>query len=116
MSRAYAEQVMREHCTITWDKEGETIRDTTDEERIAMRAAQLEKTRKDESGPPILGMPQDLPNTKFIRPKTTKYRAPRAAYEDMVTPILGVQKCKWPRKNWPPTEAVNAAIASLECA
>lgn len=44
MSKNYAEQVMRDHCTITWVSKDElTVRDTTDEERIAMRAEQERK-------------------------------------------------------------------------
>jgi hypothetical protein len=44
MSKSYAEQVMRDHCTITWiDRDQLTIRDTTDEERIALRAEQAQK-------------------------------------------------------------------------
>lgn len=40
MSKNYAEQVMRDHCSITWVIKGETIRDTTDEERLELRAKQ----------------------------------------------------------------------------
>ena len=44
MSKSYAEQVMRDHCTITWLNRDElTIRDTTDEERLALRAEQAKK-------------------------------------------------------------------------
>jgi hypothetical protein len=44
MSKVYAEQVMRDHCTITWlNREELTVRDTTDEERIALRAEQCRK-------------------------------------------------------------------------
>jgi hypothetical protein len=49
MSKSYAEQVMRDHCTITWvSKEDLTIRDTTLEERLAMREEQtkLEKLQE----------------------------------------------------------------------
>jgi hypothetical protein len=49
MSFTYAEQVMRDHCTITWDIPGHTIRDTTEEERITLRAAQAQKEKS--SGP-----------------------------------------------------------------
>lgn len=45
MSKAYAEQVMREHCSIAWVVKGETIRDTTDEERVALRADQAQKEK-----------------------------------------------------------------------
>jgi hypothetical protein len=45
MSRTYAEQVMRDHCTIAWVTKGETIRDTTDEERFALRAEQVRKDK-----------------------------------------------------------------------
>jgi hypothetical protein len=46
MSKVYAEQVMRDHCTITWLNRDElTVRDTTDEERIALRAEQEHRIR-----------------------------------------------------------------------
>jgi hypothetical protein len=45
MSKSYAEQVMRDHCTITWVVKGETIRDTTDAERLALRAEQAQKAK-----------------------------------------------------------------------
>ena len=51
MSKNYAEQVMRDHCSITWVVKGETIRDTTDEERIALRAEQAEKIKREEPLP-----------------------------------------------------------------
>jgi hypothetical protein len=46
MSATYALQVMRDHCTITWDIPGQTIRDTTDEERIALRAEQAQQAKR----------------------------------------------------------------------
>lgn len=46
MSKNYAEQVMRDHCSITWVVKGETIRDTTDEERIALRAEQAQQVKR----------------------------------------------------------------------
>jgi hypothetical protein len=48
MSKNYAEQVMRDHCTITWVIPGETIRDTTTEERMVLMAeyAQQAKLRE----------------------------------------------------------------------
>ena len=49
MSRDYAEQVMRDQCNITWDDEG-GIRDTTDEERIQLRADQAKRGGIPESG------------------------------------------------------------------
>lgn len=45
MDKTYAEQVMRDHCSITWVTQGETIRDTTNEERITLRAEQAEQNR-----------------------------------------------------------------------
>jgi len=95
MSASYAEQVMREHCTITWDVRGVSIRDTTDEERIQLRAEQANARRMRELKDGILGR-NDLPGIKFIPPKNTKYRAPREAYEEMEAP-LGVRVCRWPR-------------------
>jgi hypothetical protein len=96
MSKSYAEQVMRDHCTITWDIPGKTIRDTTDEERIALRAAQAQEARLSEFAEEILG-PHDLRNLRFEQPKTTKYTYPREAYEAMEAP-LGVRVCRWPRQ------------------
>lgn len=49
MSVTYAEQVMRDHCTITWDIPGQTIRDTTEAERFELRAAQAQEVKS--SGP-----------------------------------------------------------------
>lgn len=95
MSKTYAEQVMRDHCSITWVVVGETIRDTTDEERLALRAEQAEQVRLRESREGMLG-PHDLPNLRFERPKTTNYHAPREAYEEMEAP-LAVRVCRWPR-------------------
>lgn len=95
MSLAYAKQVMRDHCSIAWVVEGETIRDTTDEERMALRAAQAQQARLHELTVGMLG-PHDLYSVRFEPPKTTKYRAPREAYEAMEAP-LGVRVCRWPR-------------------
>jgi hypothetical protein len=95
MSKSYAEQVMRDHCTITWDIPGQTVRDTTDEERFALRAEQAQQIRMRSLTEGILG-PHDLPNLRFERPKTTNYRHPREAYEAMEAP-LGVRVCRWPR-------------------
>lgn len=95
MSYTYAEQVMRDHCTITWDTPGQTIRDTTDDERYALRAAQANQVRLHGLTEGILG-PHDLRNVRFERPKTTKYIYPREEYEAMESP-LGVRVCRWPR-------------------
>lgn len=95
MSKTYAEQVMRDHCTIAWDIPGQTIRDTTDEERITLRAEQSQLARISEMRQGILGS-HELPNTRFERPSTTKYRVPREAYEEMEAP-LAVRVCRWPR-------------------
>lgn len=96
MSLAYAVQVMRDHCTITWEIPGQTIRDTTDEERIVLRAEQAQQFRLSEFAEGILG-PHDLQNLRFERPKTTSYCYPREAYEAMESP-LGVRVCRWPRQ------------------
>ena len=45
MSRSYAEQVMHEHCSLAWVVEGESVRDTTDEERITLRAEQAQRVK-----------------------------------------------------------------------
>jgi len=95
MSFTYAEQVMRDHCTITWDIPGQTIRDTTDEERIEMRAEQANRVRLSELKSGMLG-PHDIHGLKFERPKSTNYRHPLGAYEAMESP-LGVRVCRWPR-------------------
>jgi len=50
MDRAYAEQVMREHCSIAWVVKGESIRDTTDEERYQLRAEQAKQGGVPEAG------------------------------------------------------------------
>jgi hypothetical protein len=96
MSKSYAEQVMRDHCTITWVVKGETIRDTTNEERMALRAEQANQARLSEAKAGILGR-NDLPNLRFERPKTTNYCYPREAYEELEAP-LGVRVCRWPRR------------------
>lgn len=103
MSKNYAEQVMRDHCSITWVIEGETIRDTTDEERRVMRAEQAQIKWEHELREGILTH-HELRETKFERPKTTKYRAPREAYEEMDSP-LAVRTCRWPRAADAPSKA-----------
>ena len=95
MDKTFAEQVMRDHCTITWEIPGQTIRDTTDHERIVMRAERAQQVRLSELKEGTLG-PHDLPGLHFEAPKTTNYRAPREAYEEMEAP-LAVLKCRWPR-------------------
>jgi hypothetical protein len=95
MSKSYAEQVMRDHCSITWVIPGESIRDTTDGERMALREQQIQQVRMRELTEGILG-PHDLQNLRFERPKTTNYCYPREAYEAMESP-LGVRVCRWPR-------------------
>lgn len=95
MSKSYAEQIMRDHCTITWEIPGHTIRDTTEEERLAMRAEQAQQVRLREARAGILGR-NELPNLHFEPPVSTRYRAPREAYEEMEEP-LGVRVCRWPR-------------------
>jgi hypothetical protein len=76
MSKTYAEQVMRDHCTITWVTKGETIRDTTDEERFELRAAaaQLEKLRE-----PLVYA--ELPGLKFDGPLPIRNDLIRAAHQ-----------------------------------
>jgi hypothetical protein len=63
MSKNYAEQVMRDHCTITWVTPGETIRDTTTEERMALLAeyAQQAKLREPLSYSELPGLRFDPP-------------------------------------------------------
>lgn len=65
MSKSYAEQVMRDHCSITWVTKGETIRDTTDEERMTLRAeqAQLMKLREPMAYAEIHGLRFEPPVT-----------------------------------------------------
>jgi hypothetical protein len=65
MSKSYAEQVMRDHCSITWVVKGETIRDTTDEERFALRAEQAQQAKLREP----LGY-AEIPGLKFDPPTT----------------------------------------------
>jgi hypothetical protein len=95
MSASYAEQVMRDHCTIIWVVKGESIRDTTEAERFDMMAAQARAARICEAKEGILGR-NDLPGLHFQPPKTTSYCPPRHAYEEMESP-LGVRVCRWPR-------------------
>jgi hypothetical protein len=45
MDKTFAEQVMRDHCSITWVVEGETIRDTSEEERLLLRAEQAQRQK-----------------------------------------------------------------------
>lgn len=98
MSKSYAEQVMRDHCTITWISRDElTIRDTTDEERLALRAQQAQQTRLHDLTQGILSPQQEVHGLMFERPKSTKYKAPRRAYEEMEAPLC-VRVCRWPRK------------------
>lgn len=99
MSKSYAEQVMRDHCTITWEIPGQTIRDTTDEERIELRAEQAQKAKRME--PLALA---EIHGLKFERPKTTKYRAPHEAYDDIEEPSV-VRVCRWPRAEFATSRA-----------
>jgi hypothetical protein len=78
MSRTYAEQVMRDHCTITWDIPGETIRDTTDEERIALRADQAQQKKLLE---PLAYA--EISGIKFKGPLPIRYDLIRAAHDLM---------------------------------
>lgn len=91
MSHAYAKQVMREHCTITWGDAPGTIRDTTDEERAVMRGNQMRQASAEAPLPRVEGA-----GLKFSAPKGTRYVAPRAAYDDQEWTILG-HRCRWPR-------------------
>lgn len=74
MSKSYAEQVMRDHCTITWLNRDElTIRDTTDEERIALRAQQAQRAS--------LGEPlefAEIHGLKFVPPVSSVSAARRS--------------------------------------
>ena len=75
MSKTYAEQVMRDHCTIVWVVKGETIRDTTDEERLALRAEQARETKLRE---PLVN--SEIPGLKFEGPQNPRYDLIRAAH------------------------------------
>lgn len=76
MSKSYAEQVMRDHCSITWVIKGETIRDTTDEERLALRAEQAQQQKRLEP----LGY-VEIPGLKFEGPLPIRYDLIRAGHE-----------------------------------
>lgn len=76
MSKSYAEQVMRDHCTIAWVVKGETIRDTTDEERLSLRAEQAQKERLRE---PLVYA--EIPGLVFKGPLPNNYAAIRASHE-----------------------------------
>lgn len=93
MAKGYAEQVMRDHCSIAWVVPGETIRDTTDEERIALRADQAQQVKRQEQ----LAR-KEINGLKFERPRTTKYRAPYEAYDDFEDPSV-TRVCRWPRRD-----------------
>jgi len=67
MSKTYAEQVMRDHCSITWVIPNKTIRDTTNEERIALRAKQAERVKRLE---PLAA--SEIHGLKFIPPASGK--------------------------------------------
>jgi hypothetical protein len=67
---------MRDHCTITWDIPGETIRDTTDEERIALRAEQAQQEKRRE---PLVY--SEIPGLIFEGPLPPRYDLIRAAHE-----------------------------------
>lgn len=94
LSESYAKQVMRDHCSITWVVKGETIRDTTDEERIAMMAQQAQMAKRQEPLEQV-----EISGIKFERPKTTNYRPPsREAYEELEDPLC-FNICRWPRRS-----------------
>lgn len=76
MSRTYAEQVMRDHCTIAWAIPGQSIRDTTDEERIALRAEQAQQAKRLEPLPYA-----EIPGLQFKGPIPCDYRLIRQAHE-----------------------------------
>lgn len=95
MTRAYAEQVMRDHCSITWVVKGETFRDTIDEERITLRAEQDQKVY---ITAPLA--PEELPGLRFAKPLSTKYRAPREVYIQTSEPVC-VNRCQWPNRHFP---------------
>lgn len=76
MSVTYALQVMREHCSITWEIPGQTIRDTTDEERIALRAEQAQQQKRLEPLPYA-----EIPGLEFKGPIPNDYRLIRQAHQ-----------------------------------
>jgi hypothetical protein len=95
MSASYAEQVMRDHGTITWVVRGESIRDTTEAERFEMMAARSRETRASEAKEGILSR-AEFPGLHFEPPKNTRYSAPRKEYEEIESPLC-VRVCRWPR-------------------
>jgi hypothetical protein len=76
MSFTYASQVMRDHCTITWDTPGQTIRDTTDEERIHLREEQAQQAKRLE---PLAHA--EIPGLTFKGPLPQRNDLIRAAHE-----------------------------------
>lgn len=76
MSKTYAEQVMRDHCSITWVIKGETIRDTTDEERLSLRAEQAQRMKREE---PL--MYAEIPGLVFKGPLPNRMDLVRASHE-----------------------------------
>jgi hypothetical protein len=83
MSYTYAQQVMRDHCTITWDIPGQTIRDTTDEERFALRAQQAQHQKRME---PLAYA--EIPGLKFDGPLRMRPDLVRAAHEYIASQFL----------------------------
>lgn len=80
MSLTYAQQVMREHCSIAWVVEGETIRDTTNEERIELRAQQAQRESLQQ---PLAAL--EIPGLTFKGPLPARRDLIRAASDFMRT-------------------------------
>lgn len=97
MSVSYAKQVMRDHCTITWVVEGETIRDTTNVERIEMIAKQSEITRKRELLEEI-HTSAEVHGLRFKGPRTATH-VPRSVYVACPSPLF-LRVCRWPRREY----------------
>lgn len=90
--------------SLIWVVENETFRDTTPQEAWEVRAREARakeyKRNLDEKGEPVWGTTGEVGGCRFIRPATTDYRSPRAAYEAMYEKdqVLFVKTCHWPRE------------------
>lgn len=82
-----------ENCAAAWVDPGQSIRDVSLAESIAMRNKQAQMAKLSQE---VLGS-GEIGGCWFVPPASTAYRAPREAYEEMTAP-MGVRVCRWPRQ------------------
>jgi hypothetical protein len=87
-----AKRLVEDQCVCVWVDLGVSVRELDVDEMVKARSKQ---TRLRELTQTILGS-NESPGLRFERPKTTNFRFPREAYEEMDSP-LGVRYCRWPR-------------------